>query len=372
MFRGIESWPDWKIAVVLTGALRVFYSAFAGVLSFVIDPDPALIRSNALTGHLPLRGSLYYALLGIWERFDTLWYLRIAEHGYDLPAAVVFHPLYPALVRLISPVTGMIAAALLISTVATGFLFTGILQLARMELSDAVRFRAIILLTVWPTSFIFFAGYTDALAAALVVWCIVLARSQRWLMAAVLACAAGLSRSMGALLIAPLAVMAWRPRRQSAWPVLLAPSGTIAYWAWLRASGRPGVVEAYRRFWSTEVAAPWTTLWHAVHQFSLHPDVLLAFSLIALTLFTLAGISALRRPEDRFFIAAMVGHILLRLCLPPLLGAQRYLLPAYPSFLTFGEKLRTMRQSHFLLLCGSIFALNLAWMYAFLNWSLVL
>jgi len=38
----------------------------------------------------------------IWERFDTLWYLRIAQHGYDRPMAVIFYPLYPAAIRIVS------------------------------------------------------------------------------------------------------------------------------------------------------------------------------------------------------------------------------------------------------------------------------
>src|SRR5512143_3819121 len=133
MQRRFESWPDWKIAIALTVALRIFYSGFAAALSFVIKPNPVLIHSNVLTGTLPQPGSLYYAFLGIWQRFDTLWYLHIAEHGYDSPAAVVFHPLYPSMIRILGPVLGSLAAALAISTIATGFLFAGMIRLARAE-----------------------------------------------------------------------------------------------------------------------------------------------------------------------------------------------------------------------------------------------
>ena len=372
MLRRIESWPDWKIAATTALVLRIFYSAAAATLSYLIHPDPALVGSNALTENLPTPGSLHYALLGIWERFDTLWYLRIADRGYDMPAAVVFHPLYPALIRALMPVTGGITASLLVSTIAAAFLFAGMIRLARLEFSAEERLRPVILLAVWPTSFIFFAGYTDSLAAALVVWCIVFARSKRWIPASGLACAAGLTRSMGVLLVVPLAAMAWRERRSNTWPVLLAPSGSLGYWAWLHFTGRPTIVDAYRQFWNTQVAAPWTTLWHAVSQLFRRPDTLLAFSLVVLALFAWAGTVARRSIEDRVFTAAVVTHILLRLCTPPLLGVERYLLPAYPAFLTMAAALQKMRGNRFAFLCCGLLALNLAWMYAFLNWSLVL
>jgi hypothetical protein len=95
-------------------------------------------------------------------------------------------------------------------------------------------------------------------------------------------------------------------------------------------------------------------------------------SLIALALFAVTGVIAKRRIEDRCFSAAVIVHILLRLCQPPLLGVPRYLLPSYPSFLRMGETLQRMERRRFAWLCAGLFVINLAWMWAFLNWSLVL
>src|SRR5208337_1693973 len=136
MLRRLASRPDWQIAMGITATLRVFYSAMAAAFLPILHPDPALIRSNALTENLPSPHGLHYALLGIWERFDTLWFLRIAEHGYDRPMAVIFYPLYPAAIRLVSGLIPAMAAALLVSTVAAFFLFWGLLRLAGGELSD--------------------------------------------------------------------------------------------------------------------------------------------------------------------------------------------------------------------------------------------
>jgi len=360
----------------------VVYTCVAAAAALFLHPDARLIQSNVLTENLPASGGWHYALLGIWERFDTLWYLRIAESGYDLPAGVVFYPLYPGLIRGLSGLAGPMAAALLISTVAAFFYFWGLLRLVRNEVENEVRgelpntqpLRTVMLAAVWPASFFFFAGYTEALAVALIVWCIVWARDEHWVLAAACAFATGLTRSAGTLVIVPLAIMAWRAPRQARWPVAIAPLGTLGYWYWLHQTGHLSVAAAYRTYWNTEVASPWTTLWLAIRSLAEHFDALVIISLIALIFFFVAGVAARRRMriEDRCFSAAVIVHLLLRLCWPPLLGAPRYLLPVYPAYLTMGEWAEKMKRTRFVLLCGTLFAFNLIWMLAFLNWSLVL
>jgi hypothetical protein len=354
--------------------LRVFYTGVAAAAAVFLHPDTRLIQSNVLTGNLPAPGSWHYALLGVWERFDTLWYLRIAERGYDLPAGVVFYPLYPWLIRGLSGLAGPMAAALLISTVAAFFYFWGLLRLARNEFPDGRPLRTVMLAAAWPASFFFLAGYTEALAVALIVWCVGWARDERWVLASACAFAAGLTRSAGTLAIVPLAIMAWRTRRPARWPVAIAPLGTLGYWFWLQQTGRLSVAAAYRMYWNTELARPWMTLWRAIGSLAERFDPLVAISLVALIIFFISGVAARRRMrmEDRCFSAAVIVHLLLRSCWPPLLGAPRYLLPVYPAYLTMGDWTEKMERTRFAFLCGALFAFNLAWMWAFLSWSLVL
>jgi len=364
---------DWRIALTITVVLRVFYSAVAALASLFVHPTPGLIRTNGLTDVLPPPGGWHYALLGVWERFDTLWYLRIAERGYDLPGAVVFYPLYPWLIRSLSWGIEPAAAALLISTIAAFFYFLGILGLARGEGAEISAERVVLLAAVWPASFFLFAGYTEALALALIVWCIAWARAQRWAAAAACAVAAGLTRSAGTLLIVPLVVMAARAQRGGRrWLLFLAPLGTIGYWLWLRQSGRLSIAAAYRAYWNTDVAAPWTTLWLAIRSLGQRFESLVVISLLTLTLFFIAGVLARRRAEDRWFASAVIGHMLLRVCTPPLFGAPRYLLPIYAAYLTMGDWVTSLSRDRFRLLCAALLACNLGWMWAFLSWSLVL
>ncbi len=367
-------WADWQIAFAITVALRAVYTGVAAVAAVVLHPDMRLVQSNAFTGNLPAPGGWHYALLGIWERFDTPWYLRIAERGYDLPAAVVFYPLYPWLIRGLSGLAGPMAAALLISTTAAFFYFWGLLRLARSEFLNAQPLRTVMLAAAWPASFFFFAGYTEALAVALIVWCVGWARDERWALAAACAFAAGLTRSAGTLAIVPLAIMAWRAPRRARWPVAVAPLGTLGYWFWLHQTGRLSVAAAYRTYWNTEVASPWTTLWRAIRSLAERFEPLVAISLAALIFFFVAGVAARRRMriENRCFSAAVIVHLLLRLSWPPLLGAPRYLLPVYPAYLTMGKWVEKMEPRRFGFLCAALFAFNLAWMWAFLSWSLAL
>lgn len=370
MLRRLESLADWQIALAITGVLRLLYSVVAAVASPFLHPDAALIRSNALTENLPAPGGWHYALLGIWERFDTLWYLRVAERGYDLPMAVIFYPLYPAAIRLVSWVMPSTAAALMVSTVAAFFSFWGLLRLAA-ELSDVGRLRMALLVCVWPTSFVLFAGYADSLNLALIVWAVVFGRERRWWLATACGILAGLCRPSGVLVAIPLTVMALRSRRWASAIVVLAPLGLLSYWGWLRWSGRLSVVEAYRVYQGATLAPPWASVWEALRLITTQHDLLLA---IKLGLVILVAVLCLRREvrlEDKLFALAVIVQMLMYTG-RPLLGAARYLMPAYPAFVMLGGYAeRRWHWGQFSFYLYAFGFLNLMWMWAFLNWSLV-
>ncbi len=374
MLRKLASRPDWQIALALTAALRVFYSAMAAAFLPFLHPEQALIHSNALTENLPSPHGLHYALLGIWERFDTLWFLRIAEHSYDRPMAVIFYPLYPAAIRLMSGLVPATVAALLVSTVATFFLFWGLLRLAS-ELSEVGKLRTLLLLCVWPTSFVLFAGYADSLTIALVVWAVIFGREARWEAATACGLLAGLARPTGVLVFIPLLVMALRSRQPRSLVVALTPLGLLSYWGWLRWSGRLSVVEAYRLYQGMTMVPPWRGLAEALRLIVTEHDVLLAIKLGLVIM--VAGISLRRdvraqlRIADKAFALAVILQMLMYTG-RPLLGAVRYVLMVYPAFLVLGAYSERWNGKQFGFCLTALGLLNLTWMWAFLNWSLVL
>lgn len=374
MLRKVNSRPDWQIALGVTIGLRGFYSAMAAAFLPFLQPNPVLIRSNALTETLPSPHGLHYALLGIWERFDTLWFLRIAEHGYDRPMAAIFYPLYPAAIRLMSELVPATVAALLVSTVATFFLFWGLLRLAS-GISEAGKLRTLLLLCVWPTSFVLFAGYADSLTIALVVWAVIFGREARWEAATACGLLAGAARPTGVLVFIPLLVMALRSRQSRSLVVALTPLGLLSYWGWLRWSGRLSVVEAYRLYQGMTMVPPWRGLAEARRLIVAEHDVLLA---IKLGLVIVVAAVSLRRDgrtqlriEDKLFALAVILQMLMYTG-RPLLGAVRYMLMVYPAFLVCGAYSERCSGKQFAFLVTTLGFLNLAWMWAFLSWSLVL
>lgn len=371
MPRRLEPWRDWQIALAITIVLRLFYSAMAAVLSFFLHPDPALIHSNALTENLGVAGSWHYAWLGVWERFDTLWYLRIAQHGYDLPMAVVSYPLYPEAIRVVSWVMPSTAAALLIATVAAFFFLWGLLRLAQTELTGIGKVRMALLVCVWPTSFILFAGYAEPLTLALVVWAVVFGREGRWWTATACGILAGLSRPSGVLVTVALGVLALRSLRVQSLVVALTPLGTLSYWGWLRWSGRWSVVEAYGQYQGMILAPPWASVTNALRLIVSGHDALLAIKLGLVILVVALSLQRAVRLEDKLFALAVVLQILLYTGARPMAGAARYLMLAYPAFVMLGryaERRLSRRQFSFYF---SVFGfLNLVWMWSFLEWSL--
>lgn len=377
MLRKLASRPEWQIAMAIAAGLRIFYTALAAAFLPFLPPDPTPIHSNALTENLPAPHGLNYALLGIWERFDTLWFLRIAKQGYDRPMAVIFYPLYPLAIRLMSGLMPALVAALLISTVAAFFFFWGLLHLGR-GLSEVGRLRMLLLVCVWPTSFILFAGYAESLTLALVVWAVIFGREARWEAATVCGLLAGTARPSGVLVCIPLAMMALRSRQARSLVVTLTPLGLVGYWNWLRWSGRISVVEAYRVYQGMTMVPPWKGLAEALRLIVTEHDTLLAIKLclvigVAVVSLRRQGLKQLQthvRIEDKAFALAVILQMLMYTG-RPLLGAARYLLMVYPAFLVWGtytEHWNRKRLGFYLLALG---LLNLAWMWAFLKWSLV-
>jgi Mannosyltransferase (PIG-V) len=378
MLRKLTSRPDWQIAMEIAVTLRVFYTALVAVVSLFLHPDPALIYSNALTENLPAPHGLHYALLGVWERFDTLWFLHIAEHGYDRPMAVIFYPLYPAAIRLVSSLMPPIAAALLVSSVAAFFFFWGMLRLAR-NLSKVGKSRMLLLLCVWPTSFVLFGGYSESLTLALVVWAVVFGREARWEAAAVCGLLAGVARPTGVLVFIPLAVMALRSQQMRSWSVALTPLGLLGYWGWLRWSGRISVVQAYQVYQGMTMVPPWRGLEEALRLILTQHDFLLAIKLGMVVVVAVTCLRSLARKqirvhvqvEDSIFGLAVILQMLMYTG-RPLLGAARYLLMVYPAFLAWGDYAERWNIGRFGFYVTALCFLNLVWMWAFLSWSLVL
>jgi Gpi18-like mannosyltransferase len=361
----------WVVALIATCALRLVYSILGALIAPSLKLDPALVRSNDFTERLMTPDDGWsYRLFGVWERFDTLWYIHIAEQGYDRPEAVVFYPLYPLLIRTLTPLLqSPLIASLFISTVSVFFLVWGFQKLFDLDLPNETTRRALILLAVWPSSFIFFAGYPESLLIALMVWSVYFARGERWLWAGLLGLLVGLTKAVGVCVAIPLAIIAWRKKSLRALPVAFCLLSPLIVAAITKFSGHQLASGAYPKHWKTEVAFPWTTLIAAIRESFTTFDALLILNLAALgAIFIPAFIKRLRL-EYTLFALATLFLFLTKKTDPLLQSASRYAMEVFPAFASLAAILK-----HPFLFALSLFLmalLNLILLWSFFNWALV-
>jgi hypothetical protein len=203
----------------------------------------------AATGKSP------HTLLG--ERWDSVWYARIAARGYGyeirvpdggLHSDLAFFPLFPALERAASQVTPLSVpdAGLLVSWSASLFAAWGIFTVGARLYGRRTGIVLAVLWGAYPTAFVQSMAYTETLFTALAAWALYAVLTGRWITAGGLALLAGLTRPSAAAVVAAVwiaaAVAVVRGLRAGASPgellrghtrtllgVLLAPLGWLAY-----------------------------------------------------------------------------------------------------------------------------------------------
>jgi hypothetical protein len=207
-----------------------------------------------------------------WERFDALWFLRIADGGYGLEdGSAAFFPLFPLATRVVSWILGghPFAAATLLSNGAFLAALVVIYLLTARELGERSARTTVVLLSFFPTSYFFLMPYSESLFLLLAATAFWGARRERWALAGISAGLAALTRSIGVILLPALAIEAVTRRaegRGPAWPGLLAAGGaglgTLVYLGWWQVRGGDWLIPITRQQnWQREFSWPWATLW---------------------------------------------------------------------------------------------------------------
>jgi Mannosyltransferase (PIG-V) len=178
-------------------------------------------------------------LFGTFAQWDSVWFVHIAEHGYDSKQIAAFFPLYPILVHgLAEVVRSTIVAGVLIS-LAAGAVATGVLvRIARPVLGREVAGDAVLFVALYPIAYVFTAIYSDGLFLALAAGAFLAAQQRRPLLAGVLGGLACGTRIVGLALLPALVVLLWprsRALRQYAVlaPLLFLPAAVGGYAVYL-------------------------------------------------------------------------------------------------------------------------------------------
>lgn len=170
----------------------------------------------------------YSRLQSVWAHFDGVHYLRLAARGYQDTGTQAFFPLYPLLIRALTPLfPSPLFAATALSLTALTFALTGLLYLFPPRNSKFIILHSLF----FPTSFFFAAAYTESLFLALTVWFFYFLTSGRYLLAACLAALASATRLTGIILAISLLVhfLHRRPRPALFFLLLVAAGGFLAY-----------------------------------------------------------------------------------------------------------------------------------------------
>lgn len=207
----------------------------------------------------------------MWNRWDAVHYLRLAENGYTRPGeaghfSLVFYPLYPWLTRIAAFFTrDYLAGGFVVSGIAS--IGAGLLlqRLVALDFSSAVASNAVWFLFIFPTSYFLHISYTESLFIALTLGCILAARSDRWLMAGVLVALACLTRVNGLLLMPVLAIevlQRWWVTRRFDWRWLWIGLGAAGFAGYLVLNYRmTGDFFAFSKImeenWYKKLEPPW-------------------------------------------------------------------------------------------------------------------
>ncbi len=332
-----------RLFVIMGAAIAVAAQAVADRSN---DEEPA----NGLSG-----------LASILDSWDGHWYLDVVREGYPhhiMPnvtyfvsdARAAFFPLYPRLVHYFDVVIpgGPVSVALAINIILgamfvllAGYLCRGLFDIKTAE-------KAMILLALFPGSFVLSMAYSEALMLTIVALCFLALRDKQWLWAGILAAMATATRPNGVALIAACAIASLLAiRNDRDWRSLIAPVlsplGFIGFmwflrihtgedWAWFRVQR-----EAWQEGTSFGATAVQRTYDFFLHPVSSPTSVLTAASVAAMLI---ALYMARKYKMDLIYWAYTIVVLALMLIPATVTARPRFLFTAFPLFFPVARALR--------------------------------
>jgi|GEM_PF-239156 hypothetical protein len=206
--------PWWKATLavlptfLVTRFILVLLAYFGGVLFFVPNYWPGKIS--------------FHDIVYDWYHWDAIRFATIATHGYPSLDYAAFFPLFPALAHVFSVVThrDILEATMFISNVAFLGALIVLYRFVEMEFDRETAKRTALYLSIFPTTFFFFAGYNESLFLFFMLLCFYTLRRGSWWLAGLFGFLATLTRSLGVFLalifVCEYARQHW-PQLQQVW-----------------------------------------------------------------------------------------------------------------------------------------------------------
>ncbi|MDQ4082544.1 MAG: hypothetical protein M3123_06610 [Actinomycetota bacterium] len=214
----LASWAFNQRAYLTITAAWAASRVLVLVAAFVVEEVSALSEAERVRAveHLrrePANGPL--PLLGAWDGF---WYQSITDDGYGFregsQSNVAFFPLFPLAMSALTQLDlSTQAAGLVIANAAFLIGLFAFYELGKTWFSETVALRAAVVAAVFPMSVIFSMTYSEALSFTAFALSGLFAIRRRWLLCAIFAAAAALTRPTGVLIVLLVAAAALHSAR---------------------------------------------------------------------------------------------------------------------------------------------------------------
>ena len=258
--------PAWRTALLEWAAVRLGLAAWAAWIWFQ--------QLMPVTGGYfyytvaPLLDGWQGALMGMWQRWDSIHYQAIAENFYSADYLSAFFPAYPLLGRFLSGISGLspLAALLILSNLAVLFSLVLLHRITLDLFGEKAAGRSLLSMLLFPTAFFLFGAYPQSLSLLWMLLAYDQARRGHWLIVGLTGLIAGMTHGTVVPMAAMLAVQAFETLRGSRFSVRwLALTGVIGmpflgtalFMAWREAMGFPAFIDVQMLGWDRIVGFPW-------------------------------------------------------------------------------------------------------------------
>jgi Gpi18-like mannosyltransferase len=327
----------------------------------------------------------WHVLFTAWERFDALWFMRIAAAGYQTTdGSAAFFPLFPILIRAVSFLIGghTFAAAMLVSNASFAAALCVLYLLTAEERSVRTARSTVLLMAIFPSALFFYAPYSEPLFLLLALVAFRAARRRQWVTAGAAGALAGLTRNVGIVLAPALlleAIQQWRDDGRTPVPGIAAAAGPAigaALYAgyWYERIGDALAPIHLQANWQRQFSWPWATLFHASKDVINYAGVQYggywAIDWLIVVPFAVASVYAAVRYRPSYSVY-LWGALLIPLFYifepRPLMSMPRFVLPLFPGFWAIVELSERWRIPRSALIAVSAVGLGCL-MVLFVNW----
>ncbi len=299
--------------------------------------------------------------------WDGKWYFALIRDSYpsrippnvtwdDYQARTAFFPVYPDLVRIFDRILpgGDVFAGILLNFIFGAIAVYLVGRLAKELFDEQVAYRAMLLMALFPGSFVLSFTYSEATLLVLAAGCLLCLHRHHWLAAGVLASIGAATRPNGIALIAACGVAALIAIKQdrewrSLSAVLLAPIGFVWFHlflydrtgedlAWFRTQG-----EAWDEGTSFGLTAIRNTVEAFTRPLSSPTDIITGVSFLTMLALLYAGY----RKRLPWPIVTYCAVVLILMLAPSTVTARpRFLYTAFPLLISAAAWIRDIEVKH--------------------------